>query len=279
MLRKGFGARPVSDRIHFYGRNRAVRLGKHRYNRRPCRSRQLPADIRLLQRRSSKNFERGRGGDRIYAMVDSYFPFAYGDRRGLNGFNTQLAEQNRSADNIDNGVHGTDLMKMHVLHRHAMNFPFRFRDFLEYSKGEFLNGLFKPGMLNELGNILVRSVIMMMVMRMSMIVAMAVAVIMHMSVRMIVMRMVMSMLIHMCVVMYMDMAMHTFMVMGMHMVMLVLMAVSMALILIMHMFVLVAVTMFMIVRMCLIVLMFMSVCMLMVMRVRAAIFQQHIEFG
>lgn len=156
-------------------------------------------------------------------MVDSYFPLANGDRRGLNGFNAQLAEQDRSAYDIDNGIHGTDLMKMNVLHRNAMNFPFRFRDFLKYSKGERLNGLFKPGMLNEPGNILVRSVFMMMVMRMSMIVTMtmAVAVIMHMhmSVRMFVMRVVMGMLIYMCVVMFMDMAIHTFMVMGMRMFM------------------------------------------------------------
>lgn len=184
-------------------------------------------------------------------MIDSYFSFAYGDRRGLNGFNPQLAEQDRSAYDIDNGVHGTDLMKMHVLHRNAMNFSFRLRDFLKYSKGEFLNGLFKPGMLNELSNILVRSVIMMMVMRMSMVVTMTMAVIMHMSVRMIMLVLLMY----------------------------VLMAVTMTVTLIMHMFVLIAVTMFMIVCMRLIVLMVMSVSMLMVMRLRAAIFQQHIEFG
>jgi len=102
-------------------------------------------------------------------VINANFPSSHRYGRGLDHVDFQLMNQNRCTHNIDNGVHGPHLMKMHLLQRDAMNMTFRFPDFLEYSECDILNRLLKPGMFDHFHNVLVGPVIMMVVMTVTMI--------------------------------------------------------------------------------------------------------------
>lgn len=63
---------------------------------------------------------------------------SYVERRCQPTIDLQLRAADSAADKIDNGIHGANLVEMHLLDRHGMNACFRFAEQLERARCSLL---------------------------------------------------------------------------------------------------------------------------------------------
>ncbi len=142
-----------------------------------------------------ENLHRGRRGERETSVCAINPAAAFVHRGKIDLFNPERLKADTGADNIRNGIQRPYLVKVHVIHGHPMDPPFRFRDPVENAEGMLFNEGRKIAVLDQLADLPVCPamyfvVVMMMVMMPTALLAMFVVMVVLVSVVMLMLMMV-----------------------------------------------------------------------------------------
>lgn len=92
-------------------------------------------------------------------MVAAYRSRTERDRRADDFLDLERIDRERYTDDIDDGIDRTHLVEMHRLDRNIMYFRFGYGNFLENSQAQLHNSLVKAGLVNDLDNLRIVTVV------------------------------------------------------------------------------------------------------------------------
>ena len=99
------------------------------------------------------NIGNSRNRNRHNAVLAAYGPLSFADAGTINTLCAEIVQAHRRADNVNNGIHRTNLVKMNLVNRQPVRFGFRFGDNFKNFDGKLFCVFGNAAVLNNMYNV------------------------------------------------------------------------------------------------------------------------------